>query len=479
MGDSNIKNKVGTVYIAIATVFILLGFLYYSISGEDLIYRDSAGNYNAPEPNDSVTEIYEGRTFEYFFSAPIQHIRRMDITWSNYERPCTGTITVEVFNEQEKSLVTSESFDSAELYDKAVRTLVFPEGEDLYNVPMKLVVRSDCPVSNGGTILRNVDVNDEKNTFFMDGEQLEGTLCVSLTGKDDIWLGKHFWLFFSAGACLVIGVLIFSWCRFVRGKRSIIAIFVIAMYKYRFLIKQFVSRDFKTKYKRSALGILWSFINPLLTMLVQYIVFSTIFKSDIDNFPSYLLVGVVSMNFFNEACGMALTSILGNANLITKVYMPKYIYPLTRVISSLVNLAISFIPMIAVCLLTGVVFTWKSLLGLYFIACLIIFAFGLSLVLSALMVFFRDTQFIWNVISMIWMYLTPVFYPESILPDEYRFVLIVNPLNYFIKGARSCILYNASPEPMFYILSLLMALAMLAVGAVIFKKSQNKFILYL
>lgn len=166
-----------------------------------------------------------------------------------------------------------------------------------------------------------------------------------------------------------------------------------ALKKYRFLISQMVSRDFKTKYKRSVLGLFWSFLNPLLTMSVYYFIFSALFKSDVKNFAVYLMLGIVLFNFFNEACGMALTSIISNANLITKVYVPKYIYPLVRIISSGVNLIISLIPLIIIATLTGLNFHLSALLSIYFLICFVIFSLGLGLALSALMVFFEICNF--------------------------------------------------------------------------------------
>lgn len=176
---------------------------------------------------------------------------------------------------------------------------------------------------------------------------------------------------------------------------------------------------------------------------------------------------------------MSLTSILGNASLITKVYVPKYVYPLTRVISSVINLGISLIPLILVCLFTGVQFQKSVILAFFFLFCLVIFSYGLSLLLSAAMVFFRDMQFLWNVLSMIWMYATPIFYPENILPENFRFVLTINPLYYFIQNTRLCILDGISPEPTAYLQCMLIALGMLLVGSLVFRKSQDRFILYL
>ena len=176
---------------------------------------------------------------------------------------------------------------------------------------------------------------------------------------------------------------------------------------------------------------------------------------------------------------MALTSIIGNAGLITKVYMPKYIYPLTRVMSSVVNLAISLIPMLIVCVATGVQFHRSAILALYFLMCLMIFSLGLGLLLSASMVFFRDTQFLWGIFSMMWMYATPIFYPENIIPANMKFIHTVNPLYHFLQNARMCILNGLSPEPVVYVQCFLMAMVMLMVGAIIFRKSQDRFALYL
>ena len=214
-------------------------------------------------------------------------------------------------------------------------------------------------------------------------------------------------------------------------------------------------------------------------MSVQYFVFSTLFASDIPNYSAYLLIGIVCFNFFSESCGMSLTSILGNASLINKVYVPKYIYPLTRTISSVINLAISLIPLFIVCFVTGVQFKPAAPLSVYFLICLIIFSLGIGLLLSASMVFFRDTQFLWGVLSMIWMYATPIFYPESILPEQFQFVLRINPLYYFLKSIRMCILDGLSPEPVVYVQCFLFSLGMLLIGALIFRKSQDRFILYL
>ena len=178
-----------------------------------------------------------------------------------------------------------------------------------------------------------------------------------------------------------------------RRKSPLLLMTLIAIRKYRFLIRQLVSRDFKSKYKRSVFVVLWSFLNPLLTMFVQYIVFSNLFRLDIPYYPVYLLCGIVMFNYFSEACGMTLGSIVGNANLITKVYMPKYIYPLTRVLSSFVNLLISMVPLFIVTFASGLYPTKAYLLMPFVLISLMIFCLGFGMLLEAAMVLFGTYNF--------------------------------------------------------------------------------------
>lgn len=318
-----------------------------------------------------------------------------------------------------------------------------------------------------------------QKTLILNGTSVSGTICFSARGTDYIWTGLHYWKFaVGLGASLLILFLIIYY-RYEAGRRSYLVSALLAMKKYRFLIRQLVARDFKKKYKRSVLGVFWSFLNPLLMMLVQYVVFSTVFKSDIPHFAAYLISGSVMFNFFTEASGMTLMSILDNSCLITKVYMPKYIYPLTRTLSSLVNFAISLIPMLMVCLLTGVRFHKSVFLAVFFYVCLYTFTLGFGMLLCTSMVFFRDTQFLWNVLSLMWMYMTPLFYPETIVPENLRGILQINPMYHFVKNARICILDGISPEPIVYFKCLGIALAALFVGAVVFYRNQDKFVLYL
>ena len=248
--------------------------------------------------------------------------------------------------------------------------------------------------------------------------------------------------------------------------------------RYGFLLEQLVARDFKTRYKRSVLGVLWSLLHPLLTMAVQYLVFSALFRSQVDNYPLYLLSGVVCFGFFTEAVSGALTAVVGNAGLITKVHVPIVIYPLARTASAAVNLGFSLLPLLAAAALSGTLRPGALLLPCA-LALLAAFSLGVGLALSCLMVFFRDTQFLWGVASMLWMYLTPVFYPASILPEPMRRAVGLNPLHHLIGLIRALLLEGGVPPPGQWAVCLGASAAALCLGAAVFHRYEDRFILYL
>ncbi len=310
----------------------------------------------------------------------------------------------------------------------------------------------------------------------VNGEAVDGMLCMELTTETDLWLGQHYWAVAGLILCLVAGVCAWLWYANREGRPSALLKLFMSLSRYRFLMKQLVARDFKTKYKRSVLGVLWSFLNPLLTMTVQYIIFSTLFRSNIPNFALYLLIGIVCFSFFNEAATMTLGSIVGNAHLITKVYVPKYVYPLTRVFSSTINFLLALIPILAVMLLTGAPFSWAMLLLPLPILCLFALSLGVGMGLAASMVFFRDTQFLWGVISMLWMYCTPIFYPETIFPERFLIIFKCNPLYHIIRFCRIILMNGVSPEPKAYLLMIAASLLPLCLGVWVFRKTQDRFI---
>ncbi|MBQ8200972.1 MAG: ABC transporter permease [Clostridia bacterium] len=252
-----------------------------------------------------------------------------------------------------------------------------------------------------------------------------------------------------------------------------------SIFRYGFLLEQLVKRNFNTKYRQSVLGVLWSFLNPMLTMAVQYIVFSALFQSDIAHFPVYLLSGIILFGFFNECVSLGMDSIVLNGPLITKVAMPKIIYPLSRSLSSLINLVISFVPLLAVMLFSGAPFSWALLLIPAVTALLFLFALGMTLILCTLNVFFRDTRFLWSVVSLLWTYATPIFYPISIIPPPWQPVFRLNPMYQFIDFLRTITIHGACPAPAQWGMCIACAVIPLAAGILIFRRNEDKFVFHL
>lgn len=250
-------------------------------------------------------------------------------------------------------------------------------------------------------------------------------------------------------------------------------------YRYRFLLKQLVVKDIKLKYRRSFLGYLWSILNPLLLMTVLYIVFSHMFRFEIENYPAYLIIGQTLFNFVNEATSQAINSIVWNAPLMKKVYVPKYIFTVSKVTSSLVNLLFAMGAMLIVFIVTQIKFSFYMLFIPVIVLQLYLFALGFGLFLAQAAVFFRDIQYIYNVIMTAWMYLTPIFYPVSILPETIRkAVVVLNPMYFYVQQFRAVVLDCAMPDLYLVGGGFVSAFIVLFIGIWSFLRTQDRFILY-
>lgn len=247
---------------------------------------------------------------------------------------------------------------------------------------------------------------------------------------------------------------------------------------YRFLLGQLVSRDFKTRYKRSVLGVLWSMLNPLLTMCVQYLIFSNLFRWDVNNYAVYLLVGTVTFNFFSEATQAALVSVTGSASLITKVYIPTYVFPVAKVLSACINLCFSTLALYFIIFVQGVPLNIFHLLIPVLYLMLILFSCGVGMILGALMVYFRDTQFLYSVLITLWMYLTPLFYTVDIIPDNLMVYYKLNPMYQYVTFFRTLVLDAAMPTLEQFAWCAGYAAAFMVVGVLVFRKLKRNFVLY-
>ncbi len=250
--------------------------------------------------------------------------------------------------------------------------------------------------------------------------------------------------------------------------------------KYRFLLQNLISRDLKIKYRRSVLGILWSVLNPLFMMLIMTAVFTSIFRFDIENYPVYLLSGQLLFTFFNESTNAAMASVLQSASLIKKVYMPKYIFPLEKVIFSLVNHIFSTVALILVMLITKAPITPVLPFIILPIFLLFIFNLGAGLFLSSFAIFFRDIMHFWSVFITALTYATPIFYPEDLIIGTLIEPFIkLNPLYWYISSYRGIVLDGTLPSFEAILICCLFSALSLSVGIFAFRKGQDKFILYI
>lgn len=254
--------------------------------------------------------------------------------------------------------------------------------------------------------------------------------------------------------------------------------FFSEIYKYKYLLQQLVVRDIKKKYRRSVLGVLWSVLNPLLMMAVTAMVFSTIFRFSIENYPLYLLVGQIMFTFFAESTSFAMTSIIENSTLLKKVYIPKYLFPLSRVMSSCVNLLFTIPALLIIIVVTGQPISLGMLTFVVPLALLFFFCLGVGLLLATMVVYFRDIFHLYGVLISLLNYATPVFYPENIVPPEYSWLLAYNPLYYFCQAFRASLYSGTMPDINLLGVCALQAAIAMAVGAWAFHRYENHFILY-
>ncbi len=474
--------------LTLAAAYWALAALVYFVAG-DQFHRLTVTS-DALAPSSAVGEIVDGMELRQRVTLIADSVQSVDVMAATYGRANAGTMRLRLVDQQGET-VAAASCDVSSLkesqyvgvpFDSAIEhrkgealTLVIDTQGCLPGASVSLYTGNQATTGRFD-IVQNIA---EEDRYTLDGAPGVGKLCVRLSGVDTLAFYRVYWVIVAAAFALAAALGRYWWRQAMRGENNPLVSLCTLRTRYSFLLRQLVSRDFKTKYKRSALGMLWSFLNPLLTMAVQYVVFSTLFRSSTPNYAVYLLTGIVFFSFFNEAASMGMTSITGNAALIKKVYMPKYIYPVSRLVSSLINFGLSLVPLLLVVLLTGLPLRPSLLLLAFDVLCLMGFVMGMVLLLTTAMTFFQDTQFLWGVVSMMWMYLTPIFYMETIIPQKLLVFYHMNPMYQYITFARICIIDGVSPAPTAYLWCIVSSLTVLLLGIAAFKRHQDQFVLYL
>ena len=248
------------------------------------------------------------------------------------------------------------------------------------------------------------------------------------------------------------------------------------LWQYREMIVSLVKRDLKSRYKGSFLGFLWMFLNPLFQLVVYTIVFSTIMRMGIENFYLFLFVALVPWIFFSTCLSSGTTVIFGQQDMVKKIYFPREVLPLAFTLSQFVNMLLSFVIIFIVVFISGTKVTVQALLFLPLVMISeFILALGISYLASSLNVFFRDLEHILSIISMAWMYLTPVLYPIDMIPENYLPIYFLNPMTPIIIAYRDILYYGRTPEGGTLLKAFGMGLIVLIIGHITFAKLQRKF----
>ncbi len=242
-----------------------------------------------------------------------------------------------------------------------------------------------------------------------------------------------------------------------------------------FILRRMIYTNFKTRYKRSYLGVIWSMLNPLLNMIVFVIIFSNLFRFDVPHYPLYILSGNMIFTFFSQSTSEAMMQIIANAGMLRRVYLPKTVYILAGIGINGINLILTFIPFILIALIDRLALSWTVILIIPVLFLLSLFVVGISLVVATITPFLNDFSQILSVIITLWMYLTPLFYPVNIIPEHLIGIYQLNPMYIYVTLFRDPLLYAKIPEPSLWLGGLIYGVIIFAFGWWLFTKNSNEF----
>ena len=251
---------------------------------------------------------------------------------------------------------------------------------------------------------------------------------------------------------------------------------VLALIEYRDLVAQLVSRAIKTRYKRSVLGVAWTMLNPLLTMIVLTVVFSQVFRFTTENYPVYVLSGVMVWSFFSGTTTAAMGEMVWGGGLLNRIYVPKAVFAVAALGTSIVNLVLSLIPLFLIAIFLGVPLRLSIFAMLPAVLLLTMFSLGIGLLLSTAVVYFADMLPVYGVILTMWMYMTPIIYPIDIIPQALLPIFKINPMYAMVELFRQPLLYGAIPSWNIWGLAGLYAVVSLVIGGIVFASRANEYV---
>lgn len=249
--------------------------------------------------------------------------------------------------------------------------------------------------------------------------------------------------------------------------------------KQSFLFSELVKRDFKQKYKGTVIGMGWSILSPLLTLMVMRLVFTEFFGRNTPHYTTYLFCGTLIFSYFKESTKGGMNSLLSNHKILEKINIPKYMFLLSKNVSSLINFGLTLLVFFVFAIIDNITFGIHFLALLYPITCLVTFNVGVGLILSAMYVFYRDTSYLYDIFTLLLHYLSAIFYRVDKYPQTIQNIFLLNPVYCYIKYFRVVTIDGTIPSLPYHLLCAFYPLAAFSIGLWIYKKNNHKFLYYM
>lgn len=475
-----IKDKWNKILFWGLCIFVLFCGVFYFIGARNLEYLPYSESQSYSTPSQVLVDLSDGVIVEQQFLNSADIIEGVTVRFGTYSGEAKqGVIYIRLVDE-EGTLLSESTCDVESIQDSQDVYFGFGSGITVKrDTNYRLVIEEHNDSDTRSVALWGAEKRDNFTLTINNVVNDYSSVYVKLSAMRNGDFNKKFALCSVSVFVIFIALCLSGKISERKGKRTPVTECVNVFYDYTFLLKQLIGKEFAIKYRRSYLGIVWVILNPLLTMIMLSAVFSYVFRFNIENFPVYLILGQVTFNFFSEATQVSITTIVGSGSMIKKVYVPKYIFPLSKVIFSFLNFILSFIPVALVMLFYRIPVS----INLIYMPCILFFYFlftlGIGLLLSAMDVFMRDTQYLFGIVVTLLGYLTPIFYSIDNISPRLRSIMSFNPLYQYINCVRTIMLNRMTPSVEQISICMIWGVVSLFIGFIYFYKKQDKFILFI
>lgn len=459
--------------------FLFFGLFYYFVGSKSLRKNSYVEEYAMTIPTQISPRLTKDTIVVQEFITHADVIDGVVLRFATYgDSLVEGNVNVRLLD-SEKNELYAAIIPVGELSDNEDYYIEFEESINLVRGARLFLEIEETNNADGNVATLWLGESQTDCELYIDDEKMDNTLYFNPIVSRGVNYDLYFW-----GTYIIFLILFVSTCLYQQrkekdGLKTGLGECVHVFLDYRFLLSQLIGRDFAVKYRRSYLGIVWVILNPLMTMIVLSAVFSFIFRFSIENFPVYLILGQIIFNFFSEATQISITTITGSGQMIKKIYIPKYIFPLSKTLFSFFNFVLSFVPVMLVMFYFRIPLTINIVYIPVLLLSLFCFVLGVSFILSAMQVFLRDTQYLYGIFLTLMGYITPIFYSAESLSPLFQKIMLLNPLYHYMSVLRKILLDGKTPTIQQLSVCMLIGIAFLGVGIVYFYKRQKKFILYI